>query len=649
MRRRQVLGVVAVVIAGIGGLVPARATLPVQPPHAFAPGQILVHFKAGTGDAARRAAFAVVGGRVARVIPRIDYTLVRLPAGVSVPTAVAVMKARSDVDVAEPDYIGGIASISSPLDPCVGGCLVGRQWDVGGVNAVAGWSIYPGHYFTAAQKLASTPIKVAVLDTKIDTSVSDWINASAPASSRPQDAAYGGQIDFDDAKDFVPETDQQGSLAYHGTFVAGILAASANNGVAIAGFGYNSQIIPITVVNGAGKANASDVASGIVWAVDKHARVINMSLGLDNDSSAVRSAVAAATSAGSLIAAAAGNQASDQAFYPAWYPGAMAVTATQEDDRPAPCTNHSSHTSVAAPGMGIISLDPGSSSGLRKEVCGTSTATPHVSALAALLFAQNPARTVSQVRQIIEDNADDARVDLGYDSLDFYYGHGRINFERALSAITPGLPIVNQVTTTYPRAQGGTSHAVAIGNALSASPIVAAEYFIDGLGPLGTGGTVSAGDGTFDEKEEVLEADIDAPLTISTGVHRIYLRARNVNGQWGPASVGALVVDRVPPTVKLAPVVSGTKATAPLPMEIIFDLSDDHSSKASVWFKVSRTVAGVTQVLYTSPKIDIALPVTAYHQIWTPGPTDLGPVTITVYATDDANNTGNATTTAVAV
>src|SRR5687768_6748745 len=161
----------------------------------------------------------------------------------------------------------------------------------------------------------------------------------------------------------------------------------------------------------------------------------------------------------------------------------MAVSGVDEADRRAPCSNFGGHVSVAAPGTGILSADPRTVSKYSVAGCGTSTAAPHVSALAALLFAQNPSRTPGQVRAIIERSADDDRFHAGRDP---YFGEGRINFERALRDGTG--PVVDRVIATTPRAMGGPSSFDASAKAVGDRPIREAEWFIDALGAPGSGG-----------------------------------------------------------------------------------------------------------------------------------------------------------------
>ncbi|MFA5891186.1 MAG: S8 family serine peptidase [Actinomycetota bacterium] len=639
--RRAVL---AICVAAAGGAAVPAPAASVPASSEFVPGRVLVKFASGARPSQRRAALAAVGGVVERRIPVIGTSVVRLSAGAAVIAAARRLSSRAGVEYAEPDYVGHVALL--PQDPCIGGCDSGRQWDVGAVNALGGWDVAPGRFFTQAQKrdTVPAPVKVAVLDTAIDTTMQDWINAEPGPISAAFDAANGGQIDTADAADhFVSAADRGGSAAYHGTFVAGILGAAANNAHGIAGFAYSAQIMPVEVVDGAGRTKASGLSEGILWAWEHGARVLNLSLGLTEYSQTVQAAIAAVTTGtdtrpGSLVVAAAGNNANDAPFYPAQMRGVLSVSAVDEADRPGTCTNHNASVGVAAPGVGIVSLDPRTPSGFSTGPCGTSTATPHVSALAALLFAQVPGRTPSEVSEIIKRNADDVNA-VAYPGRDDYYGSGRVNFERALK---DGIgPVVDRVAASFPRAVGGSSEVTATGTARSAvRPIQAVEWFLDLPGSPGSGFAagqrLDAADGVFNSAVESLRGQILVPLNIPTGVHRLFVRAFD-GVEWGACSVGPLIVDRTPPRLsafEVTPVVVPVQEDA---ATITFDVSDDYAATATYSFTVVRDLVGTNEVVYQSAPVTVSLPASAVAY-WNPQVTDVGSYTIQLTVGDEAGN-----------
>jgi hypothetical protein len=144
-------------------------------------------------------------------------------------------------------------------------------------------------------------------------------------------------------------------------------------------------------------------------------------------------AVNYAHSKGVVLVGAAGNTGArarpEQLHYPAAHPNVMAVSSTQADDNLSWFSTRGDFVDVAAPGSSIYSTY---FDGAYGYMSGTSMATPHVSALAALILSRNPTLTPDQVRAAIERTVDD----LGPQGRDIYYGHGRINARRALEAVS---------------------------------------------------------------------------------------------------------------------------------------------------------------------------------------------------------------------
>jgi len=179
-----------------------------------------------------------------------------------------------------------------------------------------------------------------------------------------------------------------------------------------------------------GGGTYSDIAEGIVYAADHGARVINLSLGGSSFSQTLLDAVEYAWNKGVLLVGAAGNYGSSNSFYPASFAHVMAVAATDPNDARWSGSNFGDNISVAAPGVNIYSANWNATSGSGYVYrTGTSMATPHVSAVAALLLAQDASRTPAQLRSIIESSADD----LGTAGWDAYFGYGRVNAYRAVT------------------------------------------------------------------------------------------------------------------------------------------------------------------------------------------------------------------------
>lgn len=629
LRNRLIAAVTALAALAPSGWADAEATKPGR----FVDGRVLVRFRDDATAASRADALARVGGRTILTLPVIEHHLVRLGQGLGVLDAVRRLRAHDAVEIAEPDHTGRIQAVSN--DRCVTSCSTGtgpaKQWAPAAVNAPAGWDVYPGRFFTAEEKKALPAVRVAVLDTKIDVTRADWANPGANPSE-PWDARNGGQLAVSLGADFVPPANQQGTAAYHGTFVAGLLGAATNNTVHLAGIGYPAQIVPITVVDGAGNTTASALAQGILHAVSVGARVINMSLGISGYNSTVQRAIDSAWDSGALSIAAAGNNANDSPFWPAWNNRVMAVSASDEADRPGACTNHSLKTSVAAPGAGVVGLDPRTASGLSVVACGTSTATPHVSGLAALLFGQDPLRTPEQVRQIIEASADDDRFRPGRDD---WFGRGRINVERALR-YGDGSPVVTAVRATPPAAQGGSATITAYATVVSERPILDAEFFLDAPVAPGQGSPIEPADGTWGGTTETLTTDIVVGTGVTAGVHRLYVRAFD-GLSWGASSSGVLIVDRTPP--RISQLTATNPVTPATPLSLSFRVDDDFSQQASYVLRVTSQVTGA--LAYESEPVVVDVP-SLNAATWTPAATDVGPHRVELLVTDESVNTARA-------
>jgi subtilisin family serine protease len=216
----------------------------------------------------------------------------------------------------------------------------------------------------------------------------------------------------------------------HGTHVAGIAAATGNNGVGVAGVAWNVRIMPVKVLDNEGNGWYSDMIEGIQYAVGHQARVVNMSLSGIAYSQAMQDAVTNAYNNGVLVVAAAGNCRTgcwvgyqyyvNPPNYPAANAHTLGVAATTDTDTYSSFSNYGAYVDVAAPGSDILSTYVG---GGYEWMDGTSMATPFVSGLAALVYSAHPEYTPTQAAQAIVHNADD----LGPLGRDDTYGCGRIN------------------------------------------------------------------------------------------------------------------------------------------------------------------------------------------------------------------------------
>jgi subtilisin family serine protease len=298
-------------------------------------------------------------------------------------------------------------------------------------------------------------VKVAIVDSGIDGGHPEF--AGRIAASR---SFVGG----------TALTDQQG----HGTFVAGEIAAATGNGQGIAGIAFPAQLVIAKVVRGDRTISLQAEADAIRWAVDRGARVVNLSLGglrdprdprRDTYSALEANAVEYAYRHGALVVAAVGN--ADQAptmpwpyaSYPAALPHVLGVSALGRDGSVPLFSNRDViYNDIAAPGQEIYStlprsLAPHGCANVGYSDCGpedfrraegTSFAAPQVAAAAALLFAADPELTPDQVSSLLEHSADDVnatngcrRCPLLRDSLS---GWGRLDVANAIGALAGPFP-----------------------------------------------------------------------------------------------------------------------------------------------------------------------------------------------------------------
>lgn len=219
-------------------------------------------------------------------------------------------------------------------------------------------------------------------------------------------------------RDFVDNDSNAMDENGHGTHVAGIVAASSNNRIGIAGMTRRAKILPVRVLDANGDGDTGAVAAGIAWAVNHGANVINLSLAGTESDDAMRTAIAYAVSKNVVVVAAAGNSGcsndglSDEslpAIYPAAYPDVIAVASIDRNQAVSSFSSCGSWVDVAAPGDGIIStMIPSPAPGLGCGttgycvMAGTSMAAPHAAAVAAFAIEEiGPTWTRAGVQHLI--------------------------------------------------------------------------------------------------------------------------------------------------------------------------------------------------------------------------------------------------------
>ncbi|MGH2953003.1 MAG: S8 family serine peptidase [Solirubrobacterales bacterium] len=403
-------------------LLAVAAALLAAAPAAAAPAYdddtVIVKFRSSTSGAEQaRLADRVGLGATVDAILGTTVDVVRVDGD---PAAVAARLERSArVDYAEPNFI--LRTQAIPNDPLFGELYgLNNTGQTGGtpdadIDAPEGWD---------AAGLAAFPAtggpKVGIVDTGIRANHPDLAGKTANC------AQSIGLI-----PGVLPGSIRVGQCADdngHGTHVAGTVTANANNGVGVAGAAFNSPLAICRALSGPlGVGTTADVANCIRWVHDRGARVISMSLGggpsttLQN---AVNYAWKSGGASGSVLVAAAGNDGDDTLNYPAAYPNVVSVAATDDNDQRASFSNANADVEVAAPGVDITSTW---NDGGYNTISGTSMATPHASAVAAIIRGRFPTGTAAQAVSRLDAAVDD----LGAPGRDPSYGFGRVNLLQA--------------------------------------------------------------------------------------------------------------------------------------------------------------------------------------------------------------------------
>ena len=413
---RLYIGLVIIALMGAAAWpISAQPPLPPETPPPqqsqgdYAPGEILVKFKPGIAALGAQRTLAAHGLQVTGEIRAIDVLKLAVEPGREL-EAIASLRQNPNVLYAEPNHLA-YATDTLPNDLYFNPPY-SLQWGLSRIEAPAAWDITTG----------ANHVVIAIVDTGIDLDHPDLL---CPGKLTP-----GYDFANDDS---IPDDDNG-----HGSHVAGIAAACTNNNTGVAGVAWGARLMPVKVLDSVGNGYYDDVAAGIIYAVNQGADIINLSLGGSGGSQTLAGAVQYAYNYGRLVVAATGNN-NGPVLYPAAYPEAMAVAATDEFDQRAWFSNYGPETDIAAPGVDIYSTWNG---GGYLSASGTSMATPYVAGLAALLWSLNPGLTRDQVRDVIQSTADD----LGTPGKDNYFGYGRINARRALESLASLQTIPNQVS-----------------------------------------------------------------------------------------------------------------------------------------------------------------------------------------------------------
>ena len=399
----------------------------------FAPQRLIVKFKKDASPQQINQFLAAKGLQKIQDFAPLRTSLCKISAGISIRSAVVAAAVENIVEYVEPDFV--VHAYKIPNDP-----RFADQWGLnntgqtGGkkdadVDAPEAWD----------QQTGDASVLVGIVDTGIDFSHPDlsaniWHNPGETGNGKETngiDDDGNGFVDDWRGWDFANSDNNPQDDNGHGTHVAGIIAASGDNGKGVAGVVWRASLVPLKFLAADGSGFVSNAVSAILYAADNGIRILNNSWGGTQYSQALEDAIRYASDHGVLFVAAAGNDGEDNdtsPHYPSNYdlPNLVSVAASDDRDRRASFSNYGDRSvDLAAPGEDIFSTYPG---GRYEWLSGTSMATPFVTGAAALIRSEFPDISMAHLK---------LRILGSVDYLSEWDGivatAGRLNVHRAIS------------------------------------------------------------------------------------------------------------------------------------------------------------------------------------------------------------------------
>jgi serine protease len=362
--------------------------------------EVIVRYEPGTGGGVAANVAEQAGAEPIAGLPGGSEQL-QIEDGDSVRETIAELRADPNVEYAVPNW-KAYAAATSPNDP-----KFRLQWNLFseyGINVVDAWTLAEGMGAPGGRGAV-----VAVLDSGV----------AFERRGRYRRAPDLRRSTFIRPRDFIGRDRHPNDVYGHGTHVAGTIAQTTNNRLGTAGIAFNAKIMPLRVLDGRGEGDSAAIARAIRFAARHRADVINLSLEFPAEVRSaeipdVLGAIRYARRRGSVVVAAAGNQADIAVAYPARARSVIAVGAVTITGCQADYSNAGEDLDVVAPGGGVDAPNSDSvwdvahcnpdqlgrpivqqtfvGSGVRRfgfprDYEGTSMASPHVSAIAALLIA----------------------------------------------------------------------------------------------------------------------------------------------------------------------------------------------------------------------------------------------------------------------
>jgi subtilisin family serine protease len=390
----------------------------------YAPGEVIVKYKTGIPESEQQSGLQKAGLTVIKRSETLGFLRCQLTIAQQiglqnvtpqqVNSTVQACRAASEVEYAEPNYYfyaieaipstnGGFFSARQnspviPNDPRFGELWGLNNGNDADIDAPEAWATQTG----------SNDIIVGVIDTGIDYNHEDlkdniWLNPGESGNGKENNGIDDDGNDYKDdfrGWDFVFDTNDPADDNDHGTHVAGTIGAIGNNGKGVAGVSWRVKLMALKFLGQDGSGTEVDAAEAIVYATRMGAKILSNSWGGGERSRALEDAIRFAQDHGVLFIAAAGNDGANtdnSPNYPSNYevPNVISVASSDRNDNLSGFSNFGRRTvDLAAPGSSILSTRP---LNRYQSLSGTSMATPHVSGVAALIWAQYPGLTMHQV------------------------------------------------------------------------------------------------------------------------------------------------------------------------------------------------------------------------------------------------------------
>jgi subtilisin family serine protease len=414
------LAIVAALLMGALALAPAstaatgRAKPTTPSPSSYLTRQLLVRFESGTDRATASRLNAALGARTLKVFPFVPgLQLVELSSGANVPAAAASFSALSQVRYAQPNWVSHIDADSpahtdrTPNDPSYP-----SQWDWPKIGAPAAWDLTTG-----TKRVVVGDIDTGLDYNHVDLKKNAWLNTAECNGTAGVDDDHNGYVDDCHGIDTINGDSNPMDDNDHGTHTAGTIGAVGNNGIGVTGLNWKVKVLPCKSHDSTGNGSIASIIECYQYMVTEKAAGSDIistnnsyggcpeACGFDQ---ATMDGIAAMNDAGIIFAVAAANNSSDNDLtpvYPANYflPNVISVAATTSTDGLAGFSDFGARTVlVGAPGASVLSTVRNGYA----SFSGTSMATPHVAALAALIHASDAGLDIYQIRNLIVSSGD---------------------------------------------------------------------------------------------------------------------------------------------------------------------------------------------------------------------------------------------------